>query len=73
MCCILLDAFIYLDAQYKVLSTDGLDVEDSASTTTNVLIESDRQTITILKAFADSSVGLSQIHQLARSYAIWIS
>jgi hypothetical protein len=73
VCCILVQVFIYLDAMYKELSTYGLDVEGSTSTLTNIVIESDRQAITILEAFADSSVGLSQIQQMAKSYTIWIA
>ena len=71
MCRILVVAFIYLDALYKELSTYGLDVEELTSTITNVVIESDRQAITIPEAFADGSVGVSQIQLPAKSYTIW--
>ena len=73
MCCILLVVVIYLNALYKVFGTYGLGVEDLTSAITNIVIESDNQAITILEAFADSSVRLSQIQQSARSYTIWIA
>ena len=65
VCCILLDVCIYLNALYKVPGTYGLDVEDLTSTITNIVIEFDRQAITILEAFADSSVRLAQVQQSA--------
>jgi hypothetical protein len=73
VCCILLVVVIYLNALYKVFGTYGLGVEDLTSAITNIVIESDNQAITILEAFADSSVRLSQIQQSARSYTIWIA
>ena len=73
VCCFLVEAFIYLDVLYKELSTYGLDVEESTSTITVEVILSDTQAITIPEAFADGSVGLSQIQQSARSCTIWIA